>query len=58
MTEIRGFQIPTVMKHGLGATSALADEAKALGMKRPLIVSGDRMWLGWSAQTRADLGVG
>ncbi len=39
MTEIRSFQIPTVMKHGLGAISALADEARALGIKRPLIVT-------------------
>ena len=27
------------MKHGLGAISALADEAKAMGMKRPLLVT-------------------
>ncbi|MCK6626322.1 MAG: iron-containing alcohol dehydrogenase [Anaerolineae bacterium] len=39
MTNIRSFEIPTVMKHGLGAINALADEAKALGMKRPLIVT-------------------
>ncbi|GGE34234.1 arsenate reductase [Primorskyibacter flagellatus] len=26
-------------------------------MKRPLIVEGDRMLLGWTAATRADLGV-
>ncbi len=39
MTEIRNFQIPTVMKHGLGAISALADEARALGIKRPLVVT-------------------
>ena len=25
-------------------------------MKRPLIVAGDRMWLGWTAATRAELG--
>ncbi|MCQ3974189.1 MAG: NAD-dependent alcohol dehydrogenase, partial [Anaerolineae bacterium] len=37
--NIRSFEIPTVMKHGLGAINALADEAKALGMKRPLIVT-------------------
>lgn len=39
MTNIRSFEIPTVMKHGLGAINALADEAKALGMKRPLVVT-------------------
>jgi choline dehydrogenase len=37
--NIRSFEIPTVMKHGLGAIKALADEAKAMGMKRPLIVT-------------------
>jgi choline dehydrogenase len=37
--NIRSFEIPTVMKHGLGATKALADEATALGMRRPLIVT-------------------
>jgi len=31
--------IPTVMKHGLGAIATLADEVKALGMKRPLLVT-------------------
>ncbi len=36
---IRSFEIPTVMKHGLGAIASLADEAKSLGMKRPLIVT-------------------
>ena len=39
MPTIRSFEIPTVMKHGLGAISALGDEARALGMKRPLIVT-------------------
>jgi choline dehydrogenase len=37
--NIRSFEIPTIMKHGLGAIKTLADEAKALGMKRPLIVT-------------------
>ncbi len=36
---LRSFEIPTVMKHGLGAITALADEARALGMTRPLIVT-------------------
>jgi choline dehydrogenase len=39
MPKIRSFEIPTVMKHGLGAIATLADEAKALGMKRPLLVT-------------------
>src|SRR5262245_46288782 len=37
--KVRSFEIPTIMKHGLGAISTLADEAKALGMKRPLLVT-------------------
>lgn len=39
MTNVRSFEIPTVMKHGPGAVASLADEARALGMKRPLIVT-------------------
>jgi choline dehydrogenase len=39
MPNVRSFVIPTVMKHGLGAIETLADEAKALGMKRPLLVT-------------------
>jgi choline dehydrogenase len=39
MPKVRSFEIPTVMKHGLGAIETLADEAKALGMKRPLVVT-------------------
>lgn len=37
--SIRSFEIPTVMKHGLGAIKSLADEARTLGMTRPLIVT-------------------
>ena len=39
MTTVRSFEIPTVMKHGAGAIKTLADEARALGMKRPLLVT-------------------
>lgn len=39
MNLIRSFEIPTVMKHGLGATASLADQVKDLGLKRPLIVT-------------------
>lgn len=39
MPTVRSFVIPTVMKHGLGAIQTLADEARALGLKRPLIVT-------------------
>jgi len=36
---VRTFEVPTVMKHGLGAVNALADEVTALGLRRPLIVT-------------------
>jgi len=39
MPNVRSFVIPTVMKHGLGSIQTLADEAKALGMKRPFVVT-------------------
>jgi choline dehydrogenase len=39
MPTIRSFSIPTVMKHGLGAVAALGQEARALGMQRPLLVT-------------------
>jgi choline dehydrogenase len=39
MPAIRSFEIPTVMKHGPGAIAALGDEARSLGMKRPLLVT-------------------
>lgn len=39
MPRIRSFEIPTVMKHGLGAIATLADEAKSMGMRRPLLVT-------------------
>jgi choline dehydrogenase len=39
MPNVRSFVIPTVMKHGLGAIQTLADEARSLGVKRPLVVT-------------------
>lgn len=36
---LQAYQTPTAFKHGLGALSRLADEAKALGLKRPLFVT-------------------
>lgn len=39
MTSLRTFEVPTVMKHGLGAINALADEVKSLGLRRPLLVT-------------------
>jgi choline dehydrogenase len=37
--NVRSFQIPMVMKHGLGAIKTVADESKSLGIKCPLIVT-------------------
>ncbi len=39
MIDLRSFEVPTVMKHGLGAIKAVADEVKGLGIKRSLIVT-------------------
>jgi choline dehydrogenase len=39
MPTVRSFEIPTVMKHGPGSVQTLADEAKALGMRRPMLVT-------------------
>ena len=39
MPNVRYFEVPTVMKHGVGAIVTLADEVKALGVKRPLVVT-------------------
>jgi choline dehydrogenase len=39
MPHVRSFEVPTVMKHGIGAVQALADEARTLGMRRPFIVT-------------------
>src|SRR5581483_6691737 len=39
MPNVRSFEVPTVMKHGVGAVQTLADEARALGMRRPFVVT-------------------
>ncbi len=39
MINLRSFEVPTVVKHALGAIACLADEVKALGMQRPMIVT-------------------
>jgi choline dehydrogenase len=39
MPNVRSFEIPTVMKHGLGGIATLAEEAKGMGMKRPMLVT-------------------
>ncbi|MTI84773.1 MAG: iron-containing alcohol dehydrogenase [Firmicutes bacterium] len=37
--KVRSFEIPTVMKHGVGAISQLPESIKELGVKKPLIVT-------------------
>lgn len=39
MMNIRSFEVPTEMRHGLGAIKTLGDAAKELGMKRPMVVT-------------------
>jgi choline dehydrogenase len=39
MSTVRSFQVPTVVKHGLGAITTLAAEVKALGCQRPFLVT-------------------
>ena len=39
MINLRSFEVPTVVKHAPGAITALADEIKALGGKRPMLVT-------------------
>ena len=39
MINLRSFQVPTVVKHAPGAVTCLADEIKALGCKRPMLVT-------------------
>jgi choline dehydrogenase len=39
MSSLRSFQVPTVVKHGIGAIQHLAEEVKCLGMRRPLVVT-------------------
>lgn len=39
LTQLHYFEVPTVMKHGLGAVSHLPGELAILGIKKPLIVT-------------------
>ena len=39
MVTLQSYQTPTAFKHALGALENLADEAKALGLKRPMFVT-------------------
>jgi len=39
MVNLRSFEVPTVVKHAPGAITQLADQVKALGGKRPMLVT-------------------
>ena len=39
MVSLRSFEVPTVVKHALGALSTLAEEAKSLGLTRPMLIT-------------------
>ena len=39
MINLRSFEVPTVVKHAPGAMTLLADEIKALGCNRPMLVT-------------------
>ena len=39
MVNLRSFEVPTVVKHAPGALECLADQVKALGVKRPMLVT-------------------
>jgi choline dehydrogenase len=39
MVNLRSFEVPTVLKHAPGAIECLGDEIKALGGKRPMLVT-------------------
>jgi choline dehydrogenase len=39
MINLRSFEVPTVVKHAPGAITLLADQIKALGCKRPMLVT-------------------
>jgi choline dehydrogenase len=39
MINLRSFQVPTVVKHAPGSITCLADEIKALGSNRPMLVT-------------------
>jgi choline dehydrogenase len=39
MINLRSFEVPTVVKHAPGAIECLADQIRALGSKRPMLVT-------------------
>jgi choline dehydrogenase len=39
LPQVRVFETPTTMKHGIGAIATLADEVRQCGLRRPLLVT-------------------
>lgn len=39
MFNLRSFEVPTVVKHGLGSIASLPDQVRSLGITRPLLVT-------------------
>jgi choline dehydrogenase len=39
MIDLRSFEVPTVVKHAPGAITELAEQVKALGRSRPMLVT-------------------
>jgi len=37
--KVQSYELPTVIKHGVGALAAVGEEAAALGIRRPLLVT-------------------
>ncbi len=37
--KLQSYELPTVIKHGVGALAALGEEARHLGIRRPLVVT-------------------
>ncbi|MGH7265063.1 MAG: iron-containing alcohol dehydrogenase [Candidatus Rokuibacteriota bacterium] len=37
--RVQSYELPTVIKHGIGALAALGEEAASLGIRRPLLVT-------------------
>jgi choline dehydrogenase len=39
MVNLRSFEVPTVVKHAVGAVANIAEEVRALGIKKPMVVT-------------------
>ena len=55
MVPLQSYQTPTAFKHGLGALANLADEAKSLGLQRPLFVTDQGLVSAGLAQEATDV---